>query len=178
MSTKKKRSRLYQSSDNQERSEKESTDTYNTGSTKITIETMTEARAIVKRYAYYGSGVGIVPFPIAEVLTVNAVQYAMIQKLAVCYGIPFKEQRLKSLISSLMSGVVGASIIYGPITKALTVFTGLGWFLGAGVSIGVSGAITLALGKLFIDHFESGGSFLDLDIEASRARLQSELSSS
>jgi len=177
MSTKKKRSRLYQASDEIVTVEQPSVEADQTHKTKATIsnETMTEARAIVKRYAYYGSGIGIVPFPVAEVLTVNAIQYAMIKKLALCYEIPFKEQRVKSLISSILSGVVGASIIYGPVTRALTLFTGLGWVLGTGVSIGVSGAITFALGKLFIDHFESGGSFLDMDIDSSKARLHAEL---
>lgn len=178
MSTKKKRSRLYQASNDQKYEEREPTTESVFDTASLSEESMTEARAIVKKYAYYASGIGLVPFPVAEVLTVNAVQYAMIRKLAICYGIPFKEQRAKSLISSILSGVVGASIIYGPVTKALTVFTGLGWILGAGVSIGVSGTITLTLGKLFIDHFESGGSFLDLDIESSKARLRAELKSS
>ena len=178
MSTKKKRSRLYQSSEDQNTIDGELDTAGGSSDTSLTDETMTEARAIVKKYAYYASGIGVVPFPVAEVLTVNAVQYAMIKKLATCYGIPFKEQRVKSLVSSILSGVVGASIIYGPVTKALTVFTGLGWFLGAGVSIGVSGTMTLTLGKLFIDHFERGGNFLDLDIESSKARLRAELKSS
>lgn len=155
MATKKKRSRLYQSTEPQ-------------------VDNTT-AMAIVKRYAYYSSGVGAVPIPVAGVLSVNAVQYAMIKKLAAYYDIPFKGQRLKSLISSLLSGVVSASIIYGPITNALTVFTGLGLLFRVGVSVSVSGAVTTALGKLFIDHFERGGSFLDLDVERSRLQLKTEL---
>lgn len=134
-----------------------------------------EADAIVKRYAYYGSGVGLLPVPFAEVLTVNAMQYSMIKKLASCYDLPFKEQWVKSLVSSLLSGVVSASVIYGPITNALTLMTGFGWFMRAGISLSVSGAVTMALGKLFIDHFEQGGSLLDLDVEQSKAQLKGEL---
>ncbi len=178
MSTKKKRSRLYQSSDDQVPIVHEFVSTKPFSEHSFSDETMSEARSIIKKYAYFASGIGVVPFPVAEVVTVNAVQYAMIRKLALCYGIPFKEQRIKSLVSSILSGVVGASIIYGPVTRTLTMITGLGWILGTGVSIGVSGAITLALGKLFIDHFEHGGSFLDLDIEASKTRLQTELNRS
>jgi len=175
MSIKKKRSRLYQSSEQ----ETEPILPQDGGGTQQSRRTQerprsSEAREIVKRYAYYSSGVGLVPVPVAEVLTVNAVQYAMIKKLAACYNIPFKEHRVKSLLSSLLSGVVSASIIYGPVTNALTFLTGIGWMLKAGIALGVSGTVTMALGKLFIDHFERGGTFLDLDVEHAKLLLNAE----
>jgi uncharacterized protein (DUF697 family) len=178
MSIKKKRSRLYQSAESDSESGTEDTSAVKPQVNLNNYDSnyrRNEADAIVKRYAYYGSGVGLLPVPFAEVVTVNAVQYAMIKKLAACYDLPFKDQWVKSLVSSLLSGVVSASIIYGPITNALTLMTGFGWFMRAGVSLSVSGAVTIALGKLFIDHFERGGSFSDLDIEQSKAQLKGEL---
>lgn len=175
MSIKKKRNRLYQYSE-QESETVHPQAGADTQQTRLTQERprSSMARDIVKRYTYYSSVVGLVPIPVAEVLSVNAVQFMMIKKLSACYNIPFKEYRVKSLLSSLLSGVVSASIIYGPVTNALTLFTGIGWMVKAGVALGVSGTVTMALGKLFIDHFERGGTFLDLDVEHAKSLLNAE----
>ena len=175
MSIKKKRSRLYQSSEQETESghPQAKADIQQTRHTQEQPRS-SESREIVKRYAYYSSVVGLVPIPVAEVLSVNAVQYAMIKKLATCYNIPFKEHRVKSLLSSLLSGVVSASIIYGPVTNALTFLPGIGWMVKAGVALSVSGTITIALGKLFIDHFQRGGTFLNLDVENAKLLLNAE----
>lgn len=179
MSIKKKRSRLYQSNGSETEEEASSSivtqESVNYSDKEIRSD---EARIIVKRYAYYSSGIGLLPVPFAEVLTVNAVQYAMIKKLASCYDLPFKEQWVKSLVSSLLSGVVSASIIYGPVTNALAIMSGFGVFLRAGVALTVSGAVTMALGKLFIDHFERGGSLFDMDVEQTKVQLKAELATS
>lgn len=176
MSVKKKRSRLYQSTDSESSADDPSTLKVSGGSNETeTNYRGNEALAIVKRHAYYSSGIGLLPVPFAEVLTVNAVQYAMIKKLASCYDLQFKDQWVKSLVSSLLSGVVSVSIIYGPITNALAIVTGFGWIMRAGVSLSVSGAVTMALGKLFIDHFERGGSLFDLDVKQSNVHLKGEL---
>ena len=176
MSMKKKRNRLYQTIDSEQNSDAVNESAILNESNSLTnSERSQEARDIVKKYAYYCSGVGALPVPFADVLTVNALQYTMIKKIAACYNIQFKEQRVKSLISSLLSGVVSASIIYGPVTNALTLISGLGILFRLGVSLSVSGSVTLALGKLFIDHFERGGTFLDLNISESRMLLKQEI---
>lgn len=175
MSIKKKRTRLYQSNGSESDEDLKTDVILEDMSKSHKVNRSNEARIIVKRYAYYSSGVGLLPIPFAEVLTVNAVQYAMIRKLASCYDLSFKGQWVKSLISSLLSGVVSASIIYGPVTNALTVMTGFGWFMRAGVALSVSGAVTMALGKLFIDHFERGGTLFDLDVEQTKVQLKAEL---
>lgn len=179
MSTKKKRTRLYQT-DESESDAADSTANVEQENFDMSdsVYISNEARAIVKRYTYYSSGIGLLPVPFADILTVNAVQYAMIKKLASCYDLPFKGQFVKSIVSSLLSGVVSASIIYGPITNTLAVVSGLGWFLRSGVALSVSGAVTMALGKLFINHFERGGTLFDLDVEQTRAQLRAELASS
>lgn len=179
MSTKKKRTRLYQSEESKSDVSESTSDLRQENFAKSdTIYRSNEARIIVKRYAYYSSGIGLLPIPFADVLTVNVVQYAMIKKLATCYDLSFKGQQVKSLVSSLLSGVVSASIIYGPITNALTLMSGLGWFLRAGVALSVSGVVTLALGKIFIDHFEQGGTLFDLDVEQTKVQLKAEIAAS
>ncbi len=40
---------------------------------------------------------------------------------------------------------------------------GLGTFLGITAMSAFSGAITYAVGQVYIQHFESGGTFLDFD---------------
>jgi uncharacterized protein (DUF697 family) len=51
----------------------------------------------------------------------------------------------------------------------LKFFPGVGTLLGAATFSVAAGATTLAIGKVFVAHFETGGSLLDVDAEQLRA---------
>ena len=77
------------------------------------------ALEIVKRNALYSAGVGIIAIPVVNVLGVTALQVKMLRELADHYAVPFKEDRVKSILSSLLSGLVGTELGYG-LTGAAT----------------------------------------------------------
>jgi uncharacterized protein (DUF697 family) len=62
-----------------------------------------------------------------------------------------------SLIGSIVPGALGAA---GSLLKAVPV---VGQLAGAPAMVLFCGASTWALGKVFIQHFESGGTFLNFD---------------
>lgn len=138
-----------------------------------------EAKQIVKNYMWWSMGAGLIPYPIADLVAISGVQIKMLSELSQMYNIPFSENRGKSVVSALLGslgantlayGAVGTAIA-GSLTKVIPVF---GTLFGAITLPAFAGAVTYAIGKVFITHFEAGGTFLDFDPAAVREHFQRE----
>jgi len=117
-----------------------------------------KAKAIIKHYTKWAAGAGVVPIPLLDAFTMSAVQMSMVRKLAELYDIPYNSQIMKSAVASVISGA-NAGYLGG---SALKMFPVLGVFTLAAMPA-INAAINWAVGKVFIQHFESGGTFLDFD---------------
>jgi uncharacterized protein (DUF697 family) len=131
----------------------------------------TNAKAIVKRYMLWSMGAGAIPMPVVDLAAVTGVQLKMLSELAKEYGVPFREDRGKAVISSLIGGVGSGALAYGLVGSMLKAVPLFGSLLGmASVPI-TAGAATYALGNVFLQHFASGGTFLDFDPAKVRAHF-------
>lgn len=118
-----------------------------------------EPNHIINRFVAYSVGTALVPIPVLDVLMVIAIDLKMLKRLSDHYGVPFSEQRGKALIGSLLSGF-HAGLFAQSLLKMVPVIG----VTGALVPMGVfSGALTFAVGKVFVQHFETGGTLLDFD---------------
>jgi uncharacterized protein (DUF697 family) len=123
-----------------------------------------QARSIVTRYMWWSMGAGLIPFPFWDLAAITAVQLKMLSDLAKNYDVPFSRDRGKAIISSLLGSVVPG--VLGSTVKVLPV---VGSMVG-GIAVPIfAGASTYGIGKVFIQHFESGGTFLDLEPAKVRA---------
>ena len=120
------------------------------------------ALAVVKSYLPWAAGAGILPLPGIDVALIMGVQLRMLAKLAEEYGVPFKEQAAKSIVAALMAMLV-QNILTGGLASALKFVPVVGTLLGIAVLPAIAAAGTFAIGKVFITHFEAGGTFLDFD---------------
>ena len=121
-----------------------------------------QAQDTVKKYMYWSMGAGLIPIPVVDLAAVTGIQIKMIAALAKQYGLPFSHDTGKALLGSIVGGAVPAAA--GP--TAVSLAKGLpliGQAAGAAAMPAVAGASTYAVGKVFIQHFESGGTFLDFD---------------
>jgi uncharacterized protein (DUF697 family) len=115
-----------------------------------------------KHHILASMGVGLVPVPIVDVVALMGVQLNMIRKMAAEYDIPFRQDVGKSIITSLMGGFLPVTL--GCAIASIIKFIPLiGQTTGAVTMPVVSGASTYAIYRVFVQHFESGGTFLDLD---------------
>ncbi len=121
-----------------------------------------EARQMVKKYMLIVLGVGLLPFPLVDVVAISGIQLKMLHGLAKLYDIEFVKHRGKSLIASLLGGGATVSLSYNvaSVTKSVPVF---GQVTGMVSTSLLAGASTYAIGQVFIQHFESGGTFLNFD---------------
>jgi uncharacterized protein (DUF697 family) len=121
-----------------------------------------QARETVKKYTYWSMGAGLIPIPVVDLAAVAGIQLKMIAALAKQYSLPFSHDTGKALLGSVVGGAGAAAA--GP--TAVSMAKGLpliGQAAGAAAMPAVAGASTYAVGKVFIQHFESGGTFLDFD---------------
>lgn len=117
---------------------------------------------IVKRYTLYSLGAGFIPVSIAGIGALMAVQLKMLNRLSLHYGVEFSENREKSIVTALLSSVTADSLKRGLLTKFIKTIPVIR-FLAPFTMPVYSAAVTYAVGKLFIHHFESGGTFLDFN---------------
>ncbi|HEY8036300.1 MAG TPA: DUF697 domain-containing protein [Methylobacter sp.] len=126
------------------------------------------AEDLVKKSMYASMAAGLVPVPIFDFLAVSAIQMEMLRRLSHVYGVTFMEGKGKNALAALIGGSFPTSV--APLVASLTKMIPLvGSTIGAISLPLVSGASTYAVGKVFIQHFESGGTFLTFDPEKVRA---------
>jgi uncharacterized protein (DUF697 family) len=133
------------------------------------------ARSTVKKYMWISGGVGLVPLPFLNLAGITALQLRMLQVLSEMYDVPFSKDLGKKIIGALLGSVAPASAS-GIVGRAATLFASsmqgvrmVGGIVGRTTMPVFAGASTYALGKVFIQHFESGGTFLDFEPAKVRA---------
>jgi uncharacterized protein (DUF697 family) len=133
-----------------------------------TVNRQAEALRIIKSNVGWATGAGLVPIPLLDLAAITAVQVRMVQQLAAKYSVPFRADAVKRIIGIIV-GSGGAVLVAAPVASALKVFPVVGTFLSTFVEPAAAAGSTYALGRVFMQHFESGGTLLDLDPERLRA---------
>jgi uncharacterized protein (DUF697 family) len=139
------------------------------------------ASQLVDRFSLWSGAAGLVPIPLVDMAAVGGVQLQMLRRLSEIYGVPFSDNRGKSIIASLAGAIIPASTAtttamgVGSLIKGLP---GFGTIVGALTMPVFSAGVTYIIGKVFIQHFASGGTLLDFNppdyrefIKAQQAKL-------
>ncbi|HLU94106.1 MAG TPA: DUF697 domain-containing protein [Membranihabitans sp.] len=114
----------------------------------------------IRSHMMWSMGAGLIPFPLADLFTVGAVQLDLIRQLCKIYEVDFKEEEGKAIVTSLTSSLlakIGAR-------TAIKLIPGIGTVIGGVAMAVLSGASTYAIGHAFRTHFEKGGTILDIDL--------------
>jgi uncharacterized protein (DUF697 family) len=136
---------------------------------EVLLGNKANAERIVNTHVLWSIGAGLVPLPIVDIVAVSAIQLDMLRQVASDYGVSFAESEGKAWVSALAGNLVariGAN--------ALKLIPGIGSVLGGVTSSIVSGASTYAIGQVAISHFENGGTFANLDMNAARRAYEEE----
>src|ERR1700731_528007 len=67
------------------------------------------ASQLVDRFSLWSGAAGLIPIPLVDIAAVGGVQLQMLRKLSEIYGVPFTENRGKSIIASLAGSLIPAS---------------------------------------------------------------------
>ena len=127
------------------------------------------AQNIVEKHVWWAAGAGLVPIPFLDMAAITAIDMKMLRELSAAYEVEFLEDRCKALVASLTGGVGSGLLAYssriGTVIKAIPF---IGQTIGALTMPIFGGAVTYAVGKVFIQHFATGGTMLDLEPEKVR----------
>jgi len=129
----------------------------------------TTAREIVKRYSMYSAAAGLIPMPWVDMAAITAVQLKMLAELGKVYNVPFESDRVKPIVASLLRAYASTEIGYGAGASLLKAIPLVGGVLSAVSVPAFASGFTYAVGKVFITHFASGGTFLDFNPDETRA---------
>lgn len=134
----------------------------------LTVEARLEkATDLTRKHAYAAAGIGLMPLPAIDFVALTGLQLNLLRKLSDLYEVPFAEELGKKLVSALIAGYAPVAFAM-PVASLLKSVPLIGQTTGALAMSVVGGATTYATGKVFTQHFESGGTFLNFDPMAVR----------
>jgi uncharacterized protein (DUF697 family) len=133
-----------------------------------------EAARVISTAVKWSAAAAIVPVPYIDLLALGAVQVKMVRDLAQVYGLEAEGETLKGVISALLGTLAPAAISGGLLGSALKVIPVGGTIVGSVGLAAFGSAATYAIGKIFVAHFDQGGTVTSFSAEAIEADLKKE----
>lgn len=133
-----------------------------------------EVALVIKQHLYLSAGLGLVPIPLVDLAGFMAIQYDMTKKIARIYEVDFSQERVRSIVISLLGSVLPVALT-GTAASLLKFVPVIGHFATALTVSSLGSACTYAIGRVLVQHFETGGTLLDFDAEKMREHFKREL---
>lgn len=122
-----------------------------------------ETDKIIRHNIYWAMGLGLVPTPVFDLAAITGIQMKMLYEFSKLYKTPFSKNIVKSVVASLIGGLGSMTLAKAIGGSLLKVIPGISCLVTTATLPVIAGSITYAIGKVFVQHFESGGTFLDFD---------------
>lgn len=133
---------------------------------------MSKANAIVERYSNFSTLGGAIPLPLLNVAGVTIIILKMVKELCKLYGVPFQHGRARAIVVGLAGGAVPTTASTIATSTLVFVIPGVN-LVGLAVSAVTASVCTRAIGRRFVEHFETGANLLDFPvIERRKSRPQ------
>lgn len=126
------------------------------------------AEAGLAHHVRWSLAPALIPVPLVDSAALAALQLKMLREFALLFRVPFERERGRSALAALLGGVVAAAPTAVGLLKTVPV---AGTALGYAALLPLNAAATYAVGKLYIQHFASGGTFLTFDAAAVRVHF-------
>lgn len=124
---------------------------------------------IIKRNVLWSMGAGLLPTPLLDLAGITAVQLKMINELCTLYGLEFKENRVRSSITSLLAGMGSTAVGVRLGASAAKAIPFIGTSIGMVAVPSIAGATTYAVGRVFVKHFDAGGTLVNFEAAKTKA---------
>jgi uncharacterized protein (DUF697 family) len=134
------------------------------------VKSQEQRTTTIIRYHMLGAaGVSLLPIPIVDYVALTGIQINMLRQMAQVYSVPFFKDTVKNILSPLMGAAV-PGLFGGPLALSMVKFIPWGGsILGMTAMPVLASATTYAVGKVFQQHFASGGTILTFNPEKVKA---------
>ena len=132
-------------------------------------ERYAKAMHVINKHVCWSAGVGLIPIPVLDVAALTGVDLKMISELCKVYNVPFSESRAKSIVAALIGSISATSIRKGVLGVAFWMVPMIGPALYLLLSPCAAGASTFAIGRVFVQHYELGGTLLSFNPDDTKA---------
>jgi uncharacterized protein (DUF697 family) len=106
---------------------------------------------------------------------VGGFQLRMLKQLSELYGVKFSEHLAKNIIAALVGSIGARALTVATVGSLIKTLPFAGALIGGVLAMPlIAGASTYAVGRVFVRHFELGGTFEDLNISRARAYFSKE----
>lgn len=132
------------------------------------------ASKMISEATKWSAVASVIPVPSLDLVAIGAVQVKLVTDIAKLYGSDFKQESIKALVSALLGTLIPSGASNALAFSAAKSIPGYGTAIGFVSMAAFSSAATYAIGKIFVRHFEHGGTLADFSPEAIKADLKSE----
>ncbi len=138
----------------------------------ITKDRQFRSMRIVLKHMGVSALAGLVPVPFVDASLISASQLVMLKEISEVYRVPFKKDMGKAFIASMVAGLASMSVARFMANRVFTKIPVIGPVMKVITYPWLASAATYAVGKVFIHHYELGGTLLDFQPEKTRAYLE------
>jgi uncharacterized protein (DUF697 family) len=119
------------------------------------------AERIVQRNATIAGFGGIIPLPLINIAAISVIILRMVRTLARLYGVPFEHNQVRSIVISLLAGTMPTGMAAATTSTLMYLVPGSN-LIGLAVSSITAVECTRCIGRIFINHFENGGTLSEV----------------
>lgn len=124
------------------------------------MDKIAQSTDIIRNHMVFAMGGSLIPVPIADTIAITGVQLDMIHQISKLYQVNYRDTYGKTVLVSFVGNSLSRS--WASYLKTLPI---IGPVLGT-VSMAVfSGAMTFAIGEVYLMHLEKGGTLLDFEFK-------------
>ena len=138
----------------------------------VIVADAAEVNKIIRKSVYAAMGIGIIPIPFVNLAAVTTSSIVMIKRLSELYGVEFKEGVARKIVTAVIGAGVGV-LASGPVESVVGAIPLIGLPLAIATKPALNGMTTYALGRMFVTHFEEGGGFVSVNIDAMKDSFSS-----
>jgi len=139
-------------------------------STEQTLR-LDNAGKLIASASRWSLAAALIPVPYLDMAALAGVQTKLVMDLAELYGEKASKEVVSGAISVLLGTLVPVGAAHAAVGATAKFFPGVGTIIGSVSMAAFGAAATYAVGKVFVRHFENGGTMSNLG----EAKLQAEL---
>ncbi len=140
----------------------------------VKTERLDRASELIASATRWSAAASMVPLPYADLVALGAVQGKLIYDICELYEQPYTKELVNGTVSVLLGTLLPVSATRVAIGSFAKLIPGYGSAVGT-LSLAVFGsAATYALGRVFVRHFENGGSLINFSVDSIKEDLKRE----